>query len=132
MWPETLYEIYFFCMSILSNKKVFRLWKIFLIPIFIFVLFHFLKDITQDLLGVKTILDRLGDAKEDLSSFSETIIWFYHWAMVNTFFMEIILLITVPLTWKRKTSSKIDYINLGFIVYIAIMFTVAVLLDPRY
>lgn len=114
-----------------KNLKVFRLWKIFLIPIFTFVIIHFLKDITQDLLGVPTILDIFGNANEDLSNFHPYGIWVYHWFMVNTFFLEIFLLVYIQKTWRRKTFSKTDIIIFSSIIYLIIAFTLATLLDPR-
>lgn len=45
----------------LSKEKIFKLWKLILTPVYIFVVFHFLKDITQDMLQIPTILDFLGN-----------------------------------------------------------------------
>jgi len=119
-------------MNFNKNSKYFRLWKVFLIPVFAFVVIHFLKDIIQDLLGISTILDVFGDAREDLSRFSEPFIWFYHWFMVNTIFLEIFLLIYVPKTWRRKSFTREDIAVLSAIVYLIIAFTSSILLDPRY
>lgn len=58
-----------------STGKVILLliWRKILPVIFILVLVHFLKDITQDILHIATQLDRLGDVKEDLSGFPPVI-----------------------------------------------------------
>lgn len=119
-------------MNTQNNLKFFLLWKIVLIPVFVFVIIHFLKDITQDLLGIPTVLDIFGDAKEDLSSFPESFVWFYHWFMVNTFFLEIYLVFSIPKTWRRKNFSKTDIITFSSIIYLIIAFSTAILLDPRF
>jgi len=116
----------------LSKEKIFKLWRLMLIPIYILVVFHFLKDITQDILQIPTILDFLGDVNEDLSRLPETLVWFYHWAMVNTFFIELFLLVAIPKCWKTKQSSKLDLAILISLFYLLAMFSLATLLDPKY
>ena len=128
---ETLDKICFYY-RFMKKSKVFKVWQIILVPVFLFILIHFFKDITQDLLNVATPLDFFGDIKEDLSHFSETFVCFYYWALVNTFFMEIFLIFSIPSAWKRKTFSKLDSLTLFSIFYIIIAFTSATLLDPRY
>ena len=116
----------------MQYSKYFRLWQTFLVPIYVFVVFHFLKDITQDLLGIATPLDFFGDVTEDISRFSVILTWFYHWFMVNTFFLEFFLLLYVPSAWRRKSFSRLDLYLAGAIVYLFIAFTTAILLDPRF
>ena len=91
-----------------------------------------MKDITQDLLGISTFLDVFGDVKEDLAGFSTSFVWFYHWFMVNTFFIEIALLFIIPKTWRRKTFSKMDIAIFVMMIYLVVAFTSATLLDPRF
>lgn len=114
-----------------NRKKLFLAWKFVLIPIFIFIAIHFLKDITQDLLGVSTFLDVFGDVKEDLSAFPNWLVWVYHWAGVNTFLMEGFLLFSIPKTWGRKAFSKVDLVNAGFLLYIVAIFIIATFLGPQ-
>lgn len=110
-------------------KNLFRLWQSLSIPIFILALVHLLKDITQDVLQIATFLDKLGNINENLSNFSEPLLWFYHWAMVNTYFMELFIVLTVLQVWRRKAFTTIDYLNTGFVLYITVMFTIALLLQ---
>lgn len=116
----------------LSKEKILKLWKLILIPVYILIIFHFLKDITQDILQIPTILDFLGDVNEDLSRLPEKLVWFYHWAMVNTFFVELFLLIAIPKCWKCKKPSRLDLVVPISLVYLFVMFSFATLLDPRY
>lgn len=124
--------MYNLIMDLLESKKVFLVWKTITIVIFGIVLIHFLKDITQDFLGVATILDRLGAIHENISGFSKILRQFYDWAMFNTYIVEFILLFTIPKTWKQKTFSKIDILNLGLAVYLAVGILFAWLLATYY
>lgn len=115
-----------------ANKKLFLFWKIVSVPLLAGILIHFFKDITQDFLGISTILDKLGNIQEDISKFPEALRQFYDWAIFNTYLFELILIFTIPQTWKRKSFSKIDIFNLVLILYITIMFSIAWLLDPNH
>ena len=77
-----------------------------------------------------TFLDRLGGIQEDLSRFSERFVWFYHWAMVNTYFFEGALLVTIAHAWKRKNFSRIDIVTAGMLTYLLFIFALAAALDP--
>ena len=45
----------------------YKIWKVLLPFIYLFVLIHFTKDITQDILKISSPLDIFGDAQEDIS-----------------------------------------------------------------
>lgn len=113
-----------------QNNPRFSLWKALLIPIFIFVALHFFKDITQDLLGVPTVLDLMGDVNEDLSNFHPYALWVYHWFMVNTIILEVFLVVIIPKTWLRKNFAKVDLLTLFSVLYLFAALFVAYLLDP--
>ena len=116
----------------MSKNRFFIVWKIFLIFIYFFALVHFLKDITQDVLEIPTVLDVFGNIHENLNGFPEAFVWVYHWAMVNPFFVEFFLLVTVPGAWKRREFTKLDAIILVAIIYVTTMFFLATYLDPRF
>ena len=59
-------------MKIKQIKSVFNIWRLLLPFLYIFILVHFLKDITQDILKISTPLDLFGDVKEDISFLSTT------------------------------------------------------------
>ena len=115
-----------------SDKRLFRLWRIILVPIYILVVIHFAKDITRDLLEIPTFLDKLGNVEENLIHLPEKIIWFYHWAMVNTLFIEMFLLFAIPKSWRNKCFTQIDLIIFVLLFYLLAMFSLATFLDPRY
>jgi len=103
--------------------------KILLGFIFFVVLIHFLKDITQDLFGISTILDNLGNIEEDISAFPLWLEYFYHWTMVNTVIGEIVLLVLIPKYIFRSISVFEKRLIIGFLLYIPSMFFVAFLLS---
>lgn len=115
------------------NNKLLKVWRIALFPIFIFVLAHFLKDLTQDILKISTPLDLLGDAKEDLSCLSKSLQSVYLYGLGGlSIVAEIFLLITIPKIWKRKEFTKLDNLVLIVIVSLIAFFILATILDPRY
>ena len=75
--------------------------------IFILVLIHFVKDVTQDILRVSSVLDVFGNVKEDISYFPETLKKIYFWFSVSSFFAEIFLLVSIPIVMRRKNFSKL-------------------------
>lgn len=107
--------------------KKFLLWLIF-----VAILIHFLKDITQDILQISTPLDIFGNVKEDLSGFPQIIkIGFFILGIIS-FLSEIFLLISIPFVNLYKTGHKLEkfvWLNTCFIL---VFFISAILLDPRY
>lgn len=107
--------------------------KKFLAVLWLIVLIHFLKDITQDVLQVSTTLDMFGDIKENLE-------WLPAWAQniylyvfgVLSILAELTLLITIPVSLlKKETKLTNRFISYNF-WYLMLFFFVAVLLDPRF
>ncbi len=106
-----------------------KIKKAVAVIILVVVSIHFLKDITQDILGTTTPLDRLGDIQENISQFPMWFEWFWHWAMVNTVIGELILVILLP-RYLFKSIGKVEkYIIIGSLVYIPIMFLLAYFLS---
>lgn len=109
----------------IKNKLLLVLWLI--------VLIHFLKDITQDLLQITTVLDIFGDAKENLA-------WLPVWAQGIYLYIfgglsvlaEITLLVTIPISLLRG-ETNVTYRLIKYCYwYLAIFFLVAILLDTRF
>lgn len=114
-------------------NKLFKIWRFILPFLFLFVLLHFLKDITQDILGTPTPLDLLGDVKEDVSFLPNNLknVYFYGFGVLS-FLAEGFLLVSIPLIWKRNAISKLEKYSIAATVYLFIFFATAILLDPRY
>lgn len=110
-----------------------RVWKTVLPFIFIFILIHFLKDLTQDILKISTPLDSLGDAKEDLSLLPKSFQNLYLYGLGGfSIIAEVFLLIAIPRVWKKKEFTKLDKWILAAVVFLITFFITATLLDPRY
>lgn len=113
--------------------KLFKMWRFALPFLFLFVLIHFLKDITQDIFRIETPLDIFGDVKENLSSLSSTAQNLYYYGLGGlSFFAEAFLLISIPVVLKRKQFSKLEKYVLIISVALLLFFVVAILQDPRY
>lgn len=107
----------------------YKIWKFSLIFIFLTVLIHFLKDITQDIFGLATILDKFGNIEEDISYFPIWLTWLYHWAWVNAFFSEIATILIIPLKIKEKIFTKKDLMIAACLVYLISMMMIAYFLQ---
>jgi hypothetical protein len=112
---------------------IYKIWRFLLPIIFIFILIHFLKDITQDILKISTPLDMLGDVVENLSGFSYLgkNIYIYGFGYFS-FLVEIFLLFSIPVVLRRKSLSKLEKFAIFAFIYLAIYFSVAICLDPKY
>ena len=114
-------------------NKMFKVWRLFLPIFFLFVLIHFLKDITQDILKISTPLDIFGNVKEDISKLSPTAQNLYLYGFgVLSFLAEVFLLISIPVLWKRKTFSNLEMYIVIITSLLLLFFLVAIMLDPGY
>lgn len=113
--------------------KLFKIWRFVLSFLFLFVLIHFLKDITQDILKIKTPLDIFGDVKEDLSGLPTVAQSLYFYGLGSlSFLAEGFLLVSIPIVLKRKKFSKLEKYVVIAIVFLFVFFLIATMLDPRY
>jgi hypothetical protein len=106
--------------------------KVFLWIIFVLVATHFLKDITQDILKIPTILDLLGNANEDISNFPKVMQLVFIGIGYASFFVEIFLLIAIPLVLMNKKYIKLEKIVWTTTAMLVVYFVTAIFLDPRY
>jgi hypothetical protein len=117
------------------KNKLLKVWRFLLPFFFVFFLIHLLKDITQDILMIKTPLDIFGDAKEDLSFLSPAFQKIYLYGLGSlSFITEVFILYAIP-TVLRKKENKISELEkwlIASIVFLAIFFIIATLLDPRF
>ena len=115
------------------DNKLYKIWRLILPFLFIFVLIHFLKDITQDILKIKTPLDILGDVEENLSSLSTTAQKTYLYGLGGlSVIAEVFLIVSIPIVWRRRTFSKLEKITMVVVGLLLLFFLVAITLDPRY
>lgn len=110
-----------------------QIWKTILPFIFIFVLIHLLKDITQDILKVSSPLDVFGNIKEDTSflpKFWQSV--FYYGLGGLSFITEAFLLVAIPIVIFKKGSPKLEKWIFAGVLYLVIFIATCVLLDPRF
>lgn len=117
----------------MTKGTFFKIWQKFLIIVFVFVIVHFAKDITQDILRVSTPLDIIGDVKEDLSFLPSSLQNIYLYGLGGlSFLAELVLIFTIPKVWKEEKLSKMGKIVIFLVLFLLIFFVTAILLDPRY
>ena len=100
--------------------------------VWIVILIHFLKDITQDILQIPTFLDVLGNIQEDVSWLPIWTQWLVYGSGVGSFLAEIFLLISIPVIRHRKEISQLEKWVIGVVIFMLIYFPIVILLDPRF
>ncbi len=106
--------------------------KITIKIIFIVVLIHFIKDITQDILHIPSIFDFLGNINENLSSLNPIITKTILFLGYLSFFVEITILIVIPIILKNNFQNrKLTKFLLGIVLYLVIYFLSVSFLDPN-
>lgn len=101
--------------------------------VFVLVLIHFAKDITQDILRIASPLDIFGDVKEDISFLPQSLqLIFYYGLGSLSFIVEAFLLIAIPKVIKTNKVGQLEKWVIGGILYLLIFFITCTLLDPRY
>ncbi|GEM_PF-6964985 len=107
-----------------------RLTQRFFLPtLWIVVFLHLLKDITQDLLGVKTPLDLLGNIQEDLSSFSLPQKVFVYILHAVALYLQLLILLIVPAYLKTGSKNHQIILLLSF-SFLTLYLLFLVQLDP--
>jgi|SRR3989339_636479 len=109
-----------------------QIWRSFLVVVWVVVLIHFLKDITQDILRIPTILDVFGNIQEDISWLPQYLQYLVYGAGIGSFLAEIFLLISIPIVRKNNTLRKLEMWVAGVVIFMLIYFPVVFFLDPRF
>ena len=117
----------------MARTNLFKIWRFILPFIFIFVLIHFAKDITQDVLQVNTFLDVFGDAHEDLSFLPKPFPMIFTYGLGGlSLFVELFLLISIPIVLRRKKFSKLEKYVVICTIFLFSFVGLCILLDPRF
>lgn len=107
--------------------------RLFFQTIFVFVLIHFAKDITQDILRIVSPLDVFGDIKEDISFLPKILqLVFYYGLGGLSFVVEAFLLVAIPKIIKTGKVTGLEKWVIAGILYLLIFFLICILLDPKY
>ena len=102
-------------------SRLYKPWKIFTLTISVVLFIHFLKDITQDLLGINTLLDVMGNIQEDttrLPSFLTPIYWLL-W-IIATIAQPIIGYLTLR-NCKNHDFNKYDIAIFAMVLFFLLM-----------
>lgn len=114
------------------KNRIFYWWRKILPVFWVFVLIHFLKDITQDLLKISTPLDLLGDVKENFQGLPGWLQTVYLGIGISSLIAEIFILVSAPIMIRRRVFSNLERWVLIVLIALLAYFLMAVQLDPRY
>lgn len=111
---------------------LYKIWKALLPFIYVYVLIHFAKDITQDILRISSPLDIFGDAKEDISFLPKFLqLVFYYGLGGFSFFTGGFLLIAIPKIIRLNKITKLEKWTIAGVLYLFIFLGVCIILDPN-
>ena len=102
-------------------KIALKIWKLFLSLVSIILIIHFVKDITQDLFGIRTYLDNFGNIVENTSKLPEWLLYIYHWGWINAIIFQLVIPYLHFKNLNRELFRKVDQYILSMIVWISIM-----------
>ena len=112
-------------------EKTLKDKNILLMVLWLFVTVHLLKDFTQDILHISTILDKLGDIQEDLSWLPGNYKLFYLYSLGSlSILAELIIVAGVPFIILKTASKKIKWLVKVSLLFLLAFFLIAMLLDP--
>lgn len=115
----------------MNKRRFLNIRNILLIPIFIFVFVHFLKDITQDIFKINTPLDLLGNVNEDLTVFPTLFQKLFYFFGYLSFVAELFLIVAIPLFLTHRLG-KWSFLIPVVLVLLVIYLISCVLLDPNF
>lgn len=115
-----------------TMNTFYKVWRKILPILYIFILIHFLKDITQDMLKISTPLDLLGDVHEDLSRASMIIESLFMVLGNLSYCAELFLLLTIPKIMKTGENAILEKVVVIVFATLLMYFIATVLLDPRF
>jgi|GEM_PF-3829127 membrane-associated PAP2 superfamily phosphatase len=113
----------------MNLSRFYKPWKIFTLTISVVLFVHFLKDITQDLLGINTLFDVMGNIQEDatrLPMFLTPVYWLL-W-IIATIAQPIIGYLTLR-NWKSHDFNKYDWIIFTLALFFLLMISWAYFLS---
>ena len=111
---------------------LYKIWKLLLPFIYVFVLIHFAKDITQDILRIASPLDIFGDTKEDISFLPKSLQLFFYYGLGGfSFIIEAFLLVAIPKVMKTNKVTKLGKWVMAGVLYLLIFLGVCIILDPN-
>lgn len=114
------------------RKYLYKVWRFSLPLVFVLMIVHLLKDITQDILKIPTFLDLLGDVNEDLSVFPPLVQQVIITLGFVSFGVEVFLILAIPKILKSKDNSKLEKYAIAFLLFLIAYFMSVTLMDPRY
>jgi len=102
-------------------SRLYKPWKIFTLTISVVLLIHFLKDITQDLIGINTFLDVMGNIQEDTTRLPAFLIPIY-WTLwiIATIAQPIVGYLTLR-NWKSHDFNKYDLAIFALALFFLLM-----------
>ncbi len=100
--------------------------------VFILVCVHFLKDLTQDILKIPTILDLLGNVNEEISGFPLILQATFIGLSYASYIAEIFLIGAIPLVLRNREYAVLEKVVWITTFLLIVYFVTVISLDPRF
>lgn len=103
------------------KPNAYNVWKTFLVLIGCFFFLHFLKDITQDILNIPTLLDKMGNIVENPTNLPAWLQYVYHWGWVNTTLSQPVITYLSFKNLKNRKFNRYDKYLILLLVHFCLM-----------
>jgi len=111
----------------MSKSKYLKAWQMFLVFVFVYSIYHLLRDILQDILDIHNQFTEFLHYNVDVDALPNYLKWttFGGWRKWFTFPIEIFMLIAIPQALKKNEFSPLDKIIL-IIIVLTILFWISI------
>jgi hypothetical protein len=114
-------------------EKTLKAKNILLLVLWLFVTVHLLKDFTQDILMIPTVLDKLGNVQENLNWLPKSFNTFYIYFLGTlSVIAELVIVVSVPFMLVKTASHSVIKLVKASGIFLLAFFTIALLLDPKF
>lgn len=96
----------------MGSNSLLRIWHGFLKLALVYAVYHLIRDIFQDVLGIHNAFTELAHFEADSAKLPPALQWvnFGGYGQYLTFPIEIFAILVIPRALKNKTFTKLDFV----------------------
>lgn len=105
------------------DSKLLTFWRNYLIFIFIYSVYHIIRDILQDFLGIRNNFTEFLHYTADLQNTPEYMHWITlgKYGYLSTLVISIFLVIAIPIARRYKKANTLDYVIFSVLLFMEII-----------
>lgn len=107
------------------------MWHLFLFVVFLYSIQHLVRDVLQDILGVHNAFTEFAHFEADASKVPSIIRFLYTQPLARflTFPIEIFMIVVIPIAWRRRKFTRLDWFVIALLVFTLFAYSINVLFD---